>query len=208
MPRALHAPAGDRASPRLRATAWAGVLLFHALLLQLLRQEIVGTDQHAGWSLQVHWIQARPPAAGIPPPRDARRKPRTTRTAEGSRVVAAGVVAPVDDAPASEPGLDLALPAQVRERLAAAPGRGPALAPAPSRLADGRPERFRMQPPLTPERALQSASRLLGLWPPGYELDPCPRIRANIASRLAQTSPEARSVLEEEMRREQALCDI
>lgn len=208
MPGPLHAPAVDRASPRMRAMAWAGVLLFHALLLQLLRQEIVATDEHAGWALQVEWIQSHPPAAGVTQQRDAPRRTRAAHVAHDSLPAAPGVNTPADDTRASKPRLDLALPAPVRERLAAAPGREPALARAPSRLDGGRPERFRMQAPVTPERALQSASRLLGFWPPGYELDPCPRIRANIASRLAQTSPEARSMLEEEMRRERALCNI
>ncbi|GEM_PF-162599 len=36
-----------------------------------------------------------------------------------------------------------------------------------------RPPRFRMRPQMSPEQVLQGIGQFLGLWPPGYKVDPC-----------------------------------
>jgi len=36
-----------------------------------------------------------------------------------------------------------------------------------------RPPRFRMRPQMSPEQVLQGIGQLLGMWPPGYKVDPC-----------------------------------
>jgi hypothetical protein len=76
----------------------------------------------------------------------------------------------------------------------------------PASLAMNEPGRFRMRKEISGKDVIEGAAQLLGLWPPGYTTDPCPRIRRNIEGLKSDTRPASRDLLTEELRRQQAFC--
>ena len=67
-------------------------------------------------------------------------------------------------------------------------------------------DRFAMRKPITGDQVLSGIGQFLGLHPPGYTTDPCPRIHRNLNGLLTATSNKDRELLEEELRRKQQLC--
>jgi len=178
-----------------RGIAWAVVLAWHALvgwwLLHAVRLPRTPDDDLA---LQVVYVTLPPAAASSPEPsamarpHDSRRKLRLADpapTAAMLQVQPALPDPPANSAPAdTTPSMRLleqAL-AGVRQPAAMAP-RDP-LADRHARLPAADRGRFRMREPVTPASALAWLGRHV-LAPAGYEADPCPRNRRNIAALLA-----------------------
>ena len=68
------------------------------------------------------------------------------------------------------------------------------------------PERIPMRKPLTCKDVIEGAAQILGFWPPGYTIDPCPRIRRNIDELKTDGSAAGRERLEQEMARQARYC--
>ncbi|MBW8366743.1 MAG: hypothetical protein K0M70_02665 [Arenimonas sp.] len=82
--------------------------------------------------------------------------------------------------------------------------------PAPTDTAlafpESPPDRMRMRRQITGQDVVEGAAQLLGLWPPGYESDPCPRVQRNIANLMTDASASGRERLGEEVRRRRVAC--
>lgn len=179
--------------------ALAGWWLLHALP----RASTRGED---GDALQVVYVSLPPPPAaaarmpaGTPSrrgrhgdrPRAARRRPAVTTTAV--------IVATKPDATA-RPDLLGQARALVRGQVASGAPVRDRFADRPARLPQADAGRFRMRTPLTVARVVEAVSAEL-FYPPGYEADPCPRNRRNIAGLLAAgDSPRLQLELEFERR--------
>lgn len=66
--------------------------------------------------------------------------------------------------------------------------------------------RFSMRKRLSGSQIASGIGQFLGLHPPGYNPDPCPRIRSNIPGLLTATSDHERELLDEELRRDREYC--
>ena len=60
-----------------------------------------------------------------------------------------------------------------------------------------------MRRPVRGKDVIEGTAQAIGLWPPGYTTDPCPRIRRNIAN--LGTGGDA-ELISEEIRRLQQAC--
>ena len=76
----------------------------------------------------------------------------------------------------------------------------------PHSLSMSEPDRFRMRKQISGKDVIEGTAQFLGLWPPGYTTDPCPKIKRNIGGLMSDTRPVARELLNEELRRQQAYC--
>ena len=65
---------------------------------------------------------------------------------------------------------------------------------------------FRMKRQVTPENVIKGVAQFVGLWPPGYTIDPCPQIELNISTLVTDTSATARKHLSIELQRAQDYC--
>lgn len=63
-----------------------------------------------------------------------------------------------------------------------------------------------MRKKLSGSQIASGIGQFLGLYPPGYNRDPCPRIRSNIPALLTATSDRERELLSEELRRDREYC--
>lgn len=73
-------------------------------------------------------------------------------------------------------------------------------------LAVARPERMRLPRQLNGQNIIEGTARMLGIWPPGYESDPCPRVQRNIAKNMSDTSSGGRARLAEDLPRQRVAC--
>lgn len=198
----------DHASDRsVAAIAVVGVHL--ALGWWLFAQAPPAPRRAPETGLRIHWIEPAPPTA-VPEP-----EPRAEREPESP--------APAATAPAAPPARAMTvveLPPPPRAEAAAAPAahalleQGRDWAGAQAGTHDFRrdplrpagpparaPERFRMTPPPSPAQVLESIGQMVN--GPGYEADPCPRVRRNLAG-LAPGGDSA--LVQEEIRRLRRLC--
>lgn len=76
----------------------------------------------------------------------------------------------------------------------------------PASVAMSEPDRFRMRKQISGKDVIEGTAQLLGLWPPGYTTDPCPKIKRNIGGLMSDSRPAARELLNEELRRQQTYC--
>lgn len=158
-------------------------------------------------AIQVHWIEPAIPSPAPAPtatPRsrdDARPPPvASTHRNDAAPVQAAAPAAASSADAARQQGLPDArmLLDQARD-WAAAQAPAATFAPDPLRPSprtDAAPERFHISPPLTAADVVAGIGQLLS--GPGYESDPCPSIRRNVA-RLAPAGDS--ELLQEELRR-------
>jgi hypothetical protein len=162
--------------------ALVGWWLLHALPRVSARGE--GDD-----ALQVVYVTLPPPPA--PPPRanadtSSRRgrhadRPRAQRRQPSATLAVVAVAAP---AATERPGLLEQARALARQQAAATAPAADIFADRPARLPRADAGRFRMRKPLSVARVVEAVSAEL-FYPPGYEADPCPRNRRNIAGLLA-----------------------
>lgn len=169
-------------SPKLpRMTAWLVVLLVHGLMAVWLwgtaRIVLRGDD---GARISLRWLPPELPAPAPSPP--ALSSTPVTRPAPAVKprpapVASAEAAVPAAEAPTASAPLILGLPAGsidggdgisaagVAPRLIGRREVHPAFAP--------RRNYFRIRRQMTPEQIVHGVAQLLGLWPPGYIVDPC-----------------------------------
>lgn len=205
----------DEGSRYARAGILALVLLLHLAFYQLLVRGEVGPRLAPAHDsvMRVEFIFRAPsPVAAVRPPAADRPKARLAAT---QRVIARPLKNPREQTPApSASPVDATAPG--RESLAldwqapaeAEPDFQPNLPQEsvafPTSL-DG-PDRVRMRRQVTGQQVIEGAAQVLGFWPPGYESDPCPRVKRNIAGLMTDTRPEGRAALGEELRRQRVAC--
>ena len=169
-------------SPKLpRMAAWLVVLLVHGLMaVWLLGSGRMTLRSDGGARMTLYWLPPKQPVPAQPRPAQP--------TAEAARPAASTAprpppAAPTDtstpafeESPAMAP-LILGLPAGsidggdgisaagVAPRLIGRREEHPAFAP--------RRNYFRIRRQMTPEQIVHGVAQLLGLWPPGYIVDPC-----------------------------------
>ncbi|HIE4189899.1 TPA: hypothetical protein ACXM51_002611 [Stenotrophomonas maltophilia] len=169
-------------SPKLpRMAAWLVVLLVHGLMaLWLLGSGRIMLRSDDDARISLRWLPPEPPTLAPQQP--------TLRSAQVTRPAASAMPRP---APAAQ--TDSTLPA-AEETAVAAPlilglpagsidgGDGISAAGVAPRLIGRReihpafaPRRnyFRIRRQMTPEQIVHGVAQLLGLWPPGYIVDPC-----------------------------------
>jgi hypothetical protein len=195
------------ASLRLKWFAAAAVLLLHAFFYHLLNRP-QGASRAAGpvrEVMRVEFIERAPPAdiAPLPVrPREAAAvKPQRTRPAAmpedaprrdaaPSAMSAEPLVLDWKEAEASDPSYRLNLPED----------------DSPESLAMASPDRIRVRRRLNGQDVIEGTAQALGLWPPGYESDPCPRVKRNIANGMTDTSERGRKQLADDLRRQRVVC--
>jgi hypothetical protein len=162
--------------------ALVGWWLLHALPRVSARGE--GDD-----ALQVVYVSLPPPPAQ-PPRTNAGTSPRRGRPADRPRaqrpqpVATLAVVAGAAPAATEQPGLLEQARAMARRQAASTAPAVDVFADRPAHLPQADAGRFRMRDPLTPARVVAwLGSHTLA--PNGYERDPRPRNRRNIAGLLA-----------------------
>lgn len=169
-------------SPKLpRMAAWLVVLLVHGLMaLWLLgsgRSVLRGDD---GARISLRWLSPEPPASAPRAPALAAApalRPTASPMPSPAPVAQIEAALPAAEAPAAAAPLNLALPTGsvdggdgisaegVAPRLIGRREVHPAFAP--------RRNHFRIRRQMTPEQIVHGVAQLLGLWPPGYIVDPC-----------------------------------
>ncbi len=167
-------------SPQLpRTVAWLVVVLLHALLGAWLWQSgRLGAARDAEERISLRWL---PPPLQPPAPRDVPAAVSAAPTpARPSRRVAPVLLPPADvqsDSTPTPAPLALGLPAgsiDGGDGITAA-GVAPRLIGRREVHAAFAPRRnyFRIRRTMTPEQIVHGVAQLLGLWPPGYIVDPC-----------------------------------
>ena len=162
--------------------ALAGWWLLHALP----RASTRGED---GDALQVVYVSLPPLPAAVArmpagtPSRRGRHADRLHASPRRPAVAATAVVVATKPA-AARPDLLGQARALVRGQVASGAPARDLFADRPARLPQADAGRFRMRTPLTVARVVEAVSAEL-FHPPGYEADPCPRNRRNIAGLLA-----------------------
>jgi hypothetical protein len=197
---------------RLKLMAGTIVMLLHVGLYQLLGQP-QGALRSAGQMdevMRVEFIErARAPelAPAPLPPRSRGTTARRART-EATRLPADTLPTPVDTEAASTGMSAAPLVMDWKEREPAVPEYRANLPPgeAPEDVAMAPADRLRLRRQLNGQDIVEGAARTLGLWPPGYEADPCPRVQRNIANLMTDTDPRGRERLGEELRRQRVAC--
>jgi len=159
-------------------------------------------------ALQVVWIERpRPLAPPDPAPSPDAAQPRIPRAVSDTtpaRATATPAV-PLPSEPAPARPLSAVFIEQGRALAEARHGhdfrRNPLVDPQAVRI-DAAPERIRMRDPLTPAKVVAGIGVLFG--GPGYETDPCPRIRRNLGNLV--TAGRDDEGLQEELRRHRQFC--
>lgn len=163
-------------------------------------------------ALHVVWIErprplaapAPPPDPSLPPDATQPRSPRVVAETAPARTTATPA-APLPSEPAPARPLSAVFIEQGRALAEARHGHDFKRNPLVDRQAvriDAAPERIRMQDPLTPAKVVARIGVLFG--GPGYETDPCPRIRRNLGN-LATAGRDDEG-LQEELRRHRQFC--
>lgn len=195
------------ASLRLKWFAAATVLLLHAFFYQLLSQPR-GASRAGGPVrdvMRVEFIERAPPPDVAPPP----ARPRAAEASRSRRTLPD--VPPVDTPrPGTAPAVMSAEPLVLewKEAEASVPSYRPNLpeGDTTATLALAPPDRMGIRRQLTGQDIIEGAAKQLGLWPPGYESDPCPRVQRNIANNMTDTSAGGRARLAEDLRRQRVAC--
>ncbi|HAL23676.1 MAG TPA: hypothetical protein DCP40_13270 [Stenotrophomonas sp.] len=168
-------------SPQLpRGVACLLVVLLHALLgAWLWRSGRIDPPPAHEARISLRWLPAAP---ALPPPVPLRAEPAAASTARPGLQQRPPSTAPLpvdgetDEPPTMAP-LSLGLPAgsiEGGDGITAA-GVAPRLLGRGEIHAAFAPRRnyFHMRPQMSPEQIVQGVAQLLGLWPPGYMIDPC-----------------------------------
>ncbi|TDV30128.1 hypothetical protein [Stenotrophomonas sp. CC22-02] len=169
-------------SPKLpRMAAWLVVLLVHGLMaLWLWGSGRIVLRADDGARISLRWLPPELPAPAPSLPA-LPSVPMTRRAASvkphPAPIAQAETALPAEGAPAAEAPLILGLPAGSIEG-----GDGISAAGVAPRLIGRREVHaafaprhnyFRIRPQMTPEQIVHGVAQLLGLWPPGYIVDPC-----------------------------------
>ncbi|BCX43267.1 hypothetical protein O0J72_02430 [Stenotrophomonas sp. Sm3212] len=169
-------------SPKLpRMAAWLMVLLVHGLMAVWLLgsgRMTLPSDEAARISLR--WLPPEQPAAVQPHPAlpsASAARPAASTASRPAPAAPADAIAPASEEPPATASLLLGLPAGSIDG-----GDGISAAGVAPRLIGRRevhpafgPRRnyFRIRRQMSPEQIVHGVAQLLGLWPPGYTVDPC-----------------------------------
>jgi hypothetical protein len=173
---------------RRQGLAWAAVVAWHALIgWWLLRVGAQATGGQAGDALQVVYVTLPPAVPRAPAtPRHATRRAASTGGPPASRHRQTSPSQPVAYQVEPERARARSLLDQAADYARAsqsAPLRIDPLADRPQKLPQADAGRFRMRTAITPAGAVAWTARHLfaPMIPRGYDPDPCPRNRDNIA---------------------------
>ncbi|WP_329766471.1 hypothetical protein [Stenotrophomonas geniculata] len=169
-------------SPKLpRMAAWLAVLLVHGLMaVWLLGSGRMTLRSDEGARISLRWIPPEPPPAVQPhpaPPTTSAARPAPSTAPRPTPSAPTDVSTPASEEPPAPAPLMLDLPAGSIDG-----GDGISAAGVAPRLIGRRevhpafgPRRnyFRIRRQMTPEQIVHGVAQLLGLWPPGYIVDPC-----------------------------------
>jgi hypothetical protein len=169
-------------SPKLpRMAAWLVVLLVHGLMaVWLLGSGRMTLRSDEGARISLRWIPPEPPPAVQPhpaPPTTSAARPAPSTAPRPTPSAPTDVNTPASEEPPAPAPLMLDLPAGSIDG-----GDGISAAGVAPRLIGRRevhpafgPRRnyFRIRRQMTPEQIVHGVAQLLGLWPPGYIVDPC-----------------------------------
>ncbi len=169
-------------SPKLpRMAAWLAVLLVHGLMaVWLLGSGRMTLRSDEGARISLRWIPPEPPPAVQPhpaPPTTSAARPAPSTAPRPTPSAPTDVNTPASEEPPAPAPLMLDLPAGSIDG-----GDGISAAGVAPRLIGRRevhpafgPRRnyFRIRRQMTPEQIVHGVAQLLGLWPPGYIVDPC-----------------------------------
>ncbi|MGN7767058.1 hypothetical protein ACTJJM_06090 [Stenotrophomonas sp. 22692] len=169
-------------SPKLpRMAAWLAVLLVHGLMaVWLLGSGRMTLRSDEGARISLRWIPPEPPPAIQPhpaPPTTSAARPAPSTAPRPTPSAPTDVNTPASEEPPAPAPLMLDLPAGSIDG-----GDGISAAGVAPRLIGRRevhpafgPRRnyFRIRRQMTPEQIVHGVAQLLGLWPPGYIVDPC-----------------------------------
>ncbi|CAH0063756.1 hypothetical protein [Stenotrophomonas geniculata] len=169
-------------SPKLpRMAAWLAVLLVHGLMaVWLLGSGRMTLRSDEGARISLRWIPPEQPPAVQPhpaPPTTSAARPAPSTAPRPTPSAPTDVNTPASEEPPAPAPLMLDLPAGSIDG-----GDGISAAGVAPRLIGRRevhpafgPRRnyFRIRRQMTPEQIVHGVAQLLGLWPPGYIVDPC-----------------------------------
>ncbi|WP_423165650.1 hypothetical protein [Stenotrophomonas geniculata] len=169
-------------SPKLpRMAAWLAVLLVHGLMaVWLLGSGRMTLRSDEGARISLRWIPLEQPGAVQPhpaPPTTSAARPAPSTAPRPTPSAPTDVSTPASEEPPAPAPLMLDLPAGSIDG-----GDGISAAGVAPRLIGRRevhpafgPRRnyFRIRRQMTPEQIVHGVAQLLGLWPPGYIVDPC-----------------------------------
>lgn len=169
-------------SPKLpRMAAWLVVLLVHGLMaVWLLGSGRMTLRSEEGARISLRWIPPEHPPAVQPhpaPPTTSAARPAPSTAPRPTPSAPTDVNTPASEEPPAPAPLMLDLPAGSIDG-----GDGISAAGVAPRLIGRRevhpafgPRRnyFRIRRQMTPEQIVHGVAQLLGLWPPGYIVDPC-----------------------------------
>lgn len=169
-------------SPKLpRMAAWLAVLLVHGLMaVWLLGSGRMTLRSDEGARISLRWIPLEQPAAvqlHPAPPTTSAARPAPSTAPRPTPSAPTDVNTPASEEPPAPAPLMLDLPAGSIDG-----GDGISAAGVAPRLIGRRevhpafgPRRnyFRIRRQMTPEQIVHGVAQLLGLWPPGYIVDPC-----------------------------------
>ena len=190
--------------------------MLHLAFYQLLDrgQSATWRTPDAGRAMRVEFIVRTPPPE-VRPTSPAPQRHSATSTVEASEAVPrparrprAAVTAPLVETDTRESRAGAALdlrwqaPSENETGFPLTPARQAESFP----IALEGPDRLGLRRQLTGQMIIEGAAKQLGLWPPGYESDPCPRVKRNIAGLMTDTRPEGRAALGEELRRQRVAC--
>lgn len=169
-------------SPKLpRMAAWLVVLLVHGLMaVWLLGSGRITLRSDEGARISLRWIPREQPAAVQPHPAQpttSAARPAPSTAPRPTPAAPTDAIAPASEEPPATTPLMLDLPAGSIDG-----GDGISAAGVAPRLIGRRevhpafgPRRnyFRIRRQMSPEQIVHGVAQLLGLWPPGYIVDPC-----------------------------------
>ncbi|RTQ85712.1 MULTISPECIES: hypothetical protein [Stenotrophomonas] len=169
-------------SPKLpRMAAWLVVLLVHVLMaLWLLSSGRMTLHSDDGARISLYWLPPEQPAPAQPHPAQPTAeaaRPAASTAPRPTPAAPTDAIAPASEEPPATAPLMLDLPAGSIDG-----GDGISAAGVAPRLIGRRevhpafgPRRsyFRIRRQMTPEQIVHGVAQLLGLWPPGYIVDPC-----------------------------------
>ncbi len=190
--------------------AVAAVLLLHWGLFKLLMSAGLGaTASHADGVafLRASFVEREPrlppasPAGHEAPDSRASRRPRASRV-----LLDNGRPAPTHAAGGARPLSNEPLNLTLADRHTPDFSRRPLVGDTRLDRFAAPPERIPMRKPLTGKDVIEGAAQVLGLWPPGYTTDPCPRIRRNIDEFKTDGSADGRARLSDELSRQARYC--
>lgn len=187
--------------------ALAIAILLHSVAGWLVLQARSGRGDASAEAgvLQITWIERPAPSRPLEPPPESTRERRTPLREDAPAIRQPEAVVHGDAVPEPSRPLSAVFLEQGRQLARAQAGAHDFVQdPFANRrhaLSDAGGGRFRMREPMSAAKVVAGIGQLFG--GAGYEIDPCPRIRRNIAALGTGGDSE---LLQEEFRRQRQFC--